>query len=612
MSFSGQYRIAAAVPKLNLADPAANAKEILALYKKASQQGAAIVCFPELALTGASCGDLFLQIALQQATMERLLWLREKTKGNSTILIVGLPLSSKGHLFNCAAVLQNGEICGFVGKEPLSVQERRCFTSIWDYPQEEEEIPIHASSMLFQAQGVNFGIVFGDDAMQPDSPASILAAQGADLIFTLSAEMETLGRQEERKLRFQEESARLHTMSVFLPASGRESVADGLYGGAPLMALDGRVIAEGKRFSREKQLLVGDFVPYWLHKQRENWPLCSPKAMVELSEIRAVENDIPALKLPKHPFVPESGDFSEEILSIQANALANRVEHIHAKRLVLGLSGGLDSTLALLACIRCCDLLNKKHDFVLAVTMPGMGTTGRTKGNAIGLAKGLGAELREIDIRPSVRQHFKDIGHDEDNHNVVYENSQARERTQILMDLANAEGGLHVGTGDLSEIALGWCTYNGDHISMYSVNGSIPKTLIRAVIEQIAAKSSRKTAAILRDINATPVSPELLPGEQKTESIIGNYDLHDFFLYYFMKYHEAPRTILALAESVFQKDYPKELIKGCLLTFVKRFFSQQFKRNAMPDGPKVTDIDLSARTDWQMPSDASPNAWLDF
>ena len=591
MSFTGQYRIAAVVPKLHLADPEANAKAIFNLYEKATRKGAAIVCFPELALTGASCGDLFRQTHLQQAVQTQLLWLIKKTAGNSSALVVGLPLDG----FNCVAVIQNGQLCGIVRKNALSAQEQRFFA------------PANEQPAVFQTEGLTFGILHGANAF---FHAPALATRGAHLLIHFSAELETVGRQEERRLMIQAQSARLHAMNVFLPSSGWESVADGLYGGAPLMAVDGHLVAEGERFARNDQILFGDFVPAWLETRRDNWLPCPPEPKVEMAKLPDVKNDIPALKLPKLPFVPETGDFSDEILAIQANALANRVEHTQAKRLVLGLSGGLDSTLALLVCVRCCDILKKKHDFILAVTMPGMGTTGRTKGNATQLAKELGAELREIDIRPSVRKHFKDIGHDEASHNVVYENAQARERTQILMDLANGLGGLHIGTGDLSEIALGWCTYNGDHMAMYGVNGSVPKTLIRAVVEQVAQKSTPKVAAILRDINATPVSPELLPGEQKTESIIGNYDLHDFFLYFFLKYQETPERILALAESVFQDDYPKTLIKGCLQTFLKRFFTQQFKRNAMPDGPKVTEIDLSPRTDWQMPSDASLKAWL--
>ena len=598
MSFTGQYRIAAVVPKLHLADPEANAKAIFNLYEKATRKGAAIVCFPELALTGASCGDLFRQTHLQQAVQTQLLWLIKKTAGNSSALVVGLPLDG----LNCVAVIQNGQLCGIVRKNALSAQEQRFFVSA------QEETP-----PVFQAGALSFAILHGKDAFLH---APTLATEGACLLIHLSAELETVGRQEERRRMIQAQSARLHTMSLFLPSSGMESVADGLYGGAPLMAVDGRIIAEGERFARKDQVLYGDFVPAWLSARRKNWHLSQPENTVVVAPLPEVKNDIPALKIPKLPFVPETGDFSDEILAIQANALANRVEHTQAKRLVLGLSGGLDSTLALLVCVRCCDILKKKHDFILAVTMPGMGTTGRTKGNATQLAKQLGTELREINIRASVRQHFKDIDHDEANHNVVYENAQARERTQILLDLANKFNGLVVGTGDLSEIALGWCTFNGDHIAQYGVNGSIPKSLMRTIIAWVGQEKLPKVKAILQDIIDTPVSPELLPADeqgkikQKTEEILGPYEIHDFFLYYFFKYGASPKKILFLAEQVFGKEFTKEQLKGYLKNFLRRFVTQQFKRNCMPDGVKATEISLSPRGGLAMPSDASFDVWM--
>lgn len=626
MSLQGLYRLAAAVPALRLGDPEANAKYILELYHAGIEKEASVVVFPELCITGYSCGDLFEHDRLIEAAGDALRTLRDATAGQSTAMVVGLPIKIGTRLFNCAAVLQNGKIAAFTGKTYLpnyrDFYEKRQFRSISEHngaPVDFDgvQVPCGGGFVFKAGSDFSFGIELGEDLWVIEPPSNMMALNGAHAIFNLSAGAELAAKADYRRFLAASQSARLSAAYLLTEAGVHESTSDQVFSGHSIIAVNGNIQAENSRFQRTGNIIIADFVPRWMDKQRQAWSTFNdqphtPATIIPLAPLpqpRTLEK----LPLPKLPFVPEDpagrAARCSEILNIQAAGLAQRVEHTRAKRLVVGLSGGLDSTLALLVCDRCRILLNKPATFILAVTMPGMGTTGRTKNNAISIAGEIGAQLKEIDIKPAVLQHFTDIGHDPQNLNVVYENAQARERTQILMDLANEEGGLLVGTGDLSEIALGWSTFNGDHMSMYCVNSGVPKTLIRFLVEHVAQESGEKLAALLRDVNATPVSPELLPGEQHTESIIGDYDLHDFFLYFFLKYAETPENLFTLACHAFQGIHSPEKIRQILGVFVKRFFTQQFKRNAMPDGPKVGTIALSPRGDWRMPADASFAAW---
>jgi len=628
MGHIGQYRLAAGVPVLKLADPAKNAKAILGLYEKAVKEGACVLVTPELGLTGCSCGDLFEQDGLLNAARQVLHTLVKGTKGKRTALVVGLPLRVKTKLYNVAAVLQEGAVVGLTVKSSLpdyrEHREKRLFHTVSEvFPEncelEGKEYSLDSGLVFQAASDFSFGIEIGEDLRAIEPPSGKMAQAGAQAILNLAAEPELVGSAAARRQLVISQSARIHGAYVLASAGMFESSADMVFSGHALIAVDGRLLAESPRLSRKGELIFADFVPRWTDRQRISWSCFNDgkpqyATVLDLPQAVAFAPDMAGLRISRLPFVPEDpgerAAHCSEALAIQAAALTRRVESTHAKRLVIGLSGGLDSTLALLAGAKCCDLLGKPQSFVLGVTMPGMGTTGRTKGNAIQLAEALGAELREIDIRPSVRRHFQDIQHDPKHLDVVYENAQARERTQILMDLSNQEGGLLVGTGDLSEIALGWCTYNGDHMSMYGVNCGVPKTLIRAIVLNEAAHAEEPLASLLKDVVDTPVSPELLPGSQKTESILGAYDLHDFFLYYFLKHGENAKNLLLLANHAFAGQYANEQISQALQTFLHRFVTQQFKRNASPDGPKVTALSLAARGDWQMPSDVAIPDWM--
>ena len=623
MGFEGIYRVVAAVPRLRLGDCGENAREIARMYRKAVDARAAVVVFPELALTGYSCGDLFEQRTLLEGALAGLEELREATReGQGAVLVVGLPILEGTRLFNCAAVLQNGRILGVTVKSYLP--EYREFYECRQFRPAREvrrptwrfqggEVPFGAG-LLYEAPGaLTFGVEICEDLWVVKPPSQEMALQGAQLLLNLSAGPELVAKADYRRMLVTSQSARLMAMYVLAGAGPGESSSDLVFSGHALASCNGALAAESQRFALESQWIQADFVPRWLDAQRRSWSSFNDCATEEgrrvpLDPLPMVE-DLQGLHLPLHPFVPEDSPERnarcDEIFRIQATGLARRVAHVHARRLVIGLSGGLDSTLALLVCVRCCQLLGLPPSFILAVTMPGMGTSGRTKGNAVGLARETGVELREIPIGPAVARHFQDIGHDPAKTDVVYENAQARERTQILMDLANQEGGLLVGTGDLSEIALGWSTFNGDHMSMYCVNCGVPKTLIRFMVEYAAEHASPALARHLRDVKETPVSPELLPGQQHTEEIIGDYDLHDFFLYFFLKYGETPENILTLAQWAFRHIHSPEKVRKTLVRFFRRFFAQQFKRNAMPDGPKVGTIALSPRGDWRMPADAS-------
>ena len=618
---NGIYRIACAVPKLALGDPAANAAELAKVYSEASAKGAAIVLTPELSLTGASCGDLFWHRELVEAGYAALATLAKATKGNKTALVVGFPVMADSRLFNCAAVLLNGEIVGISASSVKSRQFSSARGEDGYVPRAAvlngEEHLLYHDSIYNDGNGLRFGIEFGEEALSPMPPSADYALHGAQAILCMASYPETATSARVLKTAVKSASTRLMAAYAIASAGVHESTADTVCAGHAMVAQEGEIVAENAPFARESTICYSDIIPKWFDAQRMRAGFASETCQ-HISE-QFVEAALPCVSTPDHlplrrmAFIPddasELAELCENALSIQAAALAKRVEVSRAKRLVVGVSGGLDSTLALIACARCCDLLQMPRNAILAITMPGMGTSSRTKANAIGIMRELGAEMREISIKEAVLQHFKDIGHSPDNLNVVYENSQARERTQILMDIANEENGLLIGTGDLSEIAMGWCTFNGDHMSMYGVNGSIPKTLMRSIIAHVASKSPKALAEHLEDIIATPVSPELLPGAQHTEDIIGNYELHDFFLYHFIRHASPKEELYALACHAFNGVYTEEKIKSTLQVFLRRFFTQQFKRNVMTDGPLVTDISLSPRGAWQMPSDTAFTPW---
>ena len=637
----GYYRLASAVPQLRIADVDYNVDRLIAGFREASEKQAAAVVFPELSITGYSCGDLFFQPRLRQAALEGLRRFTEATEKSGTVAIVGLPFLYGDALYNTAAVVQAGRVLALVPKTMLpnyrEFYEKRQFTSARALGTGTREITVNGAQVPFGTDIVfhdmsspfSFGVEICEDLWSVIPPSSTLALHGARAILNPSAGTELTGKAAYRRELVKQQSGRCLCAYALSSAGVHESTTDVVFGGHCLIADNGRLAAESARFLRENFLILADVDFERLAAGRlsessfnDNKPLPSTGEMLHVT----LETDVPASPgleyafNPPRPFlpVPEHRDErSEEIISIQTAGIAKRMEHARVQRLVIGISGGLDSTLALLICARACRLLGRPASDILAVTMPGFGTTDRTRSNAVRMCRLLGAELREIPISDACLQHFRDIGHDPAERTTTYENVQARERTQILMDLANKTRGLVVGTGDLSEIALGWSTYNGDHMSMYAVNCSIPKTLIRCLIEHIAKESEPELAATLVDISNTPVSPELLPPsddgtiEQRTEDVLGPYDLHDFFLFHFIKYGAPPNKILYLAEHAFRNEFQPEFIRRCLDIFIRRFFQQQFKRSCMPDGPKVGTISLSPRGDWRMPSDACGTIWTD-
>ncbi|MBO5688886.1 MAG: NAD(+) synthase [Lentisphaeria bacterium] len=604
-------RMAAAVPELRVGGVSFNCEAILRQYRAAVENGAAVVVFPELAVTGSSCGDLFLQQQLISAAEAGLQKLADAA--GDTVMIVGVPLARRGRLFNCAAVLQKGTICGIAVKNVLSNGEKRYFSSAGLSP--------FSSLPLFETASGNFrfGVEIGSDLFAVTPPSAGLAVSGgAQVIFNPSAMAAVAGRGDFIRETVRNHSARICGGYVFCNAGVHESTADAVYSGQSLIAVNGSIAAENRLFDRAGSVIYTDFNGAWMDQVRcrkgiffdsaqEDWRSIQGEKLADLP----ASPDLTCCPVERLPFVPSEEtscrSWCAELVQMQTAALAKRMEHTRMKW-VVGLSGGLDSTLALLSAVHCRNMYNFPADSVLAIGMPGFGTSGRTKGNAEKLAEILQVPYRTIPIGEAVAGHFRDIGHDPAVLDVVYENSQARERTQILMDVANGCGGLVLGTGDLSEIALGWCTYNGDHMSMYSINGSIPKTLVRYMVSYYA-EILPEAREVLLDILHTPVSPELLPGKQHTEELIGSYELHDFFLYYFVEYGADPATLAVLAERAFP-EWSRAQILPVLRKFLIRFFSQQFKRNAMPDGPKIGPVSLSARGDWQMPSDAVMDEWL--
>ncbi|MDW8395655.1 MAG: NAD(+) synthase [Anaerolineae bacterium] len=632
----GFLRLAAVVPQLRLGDVWFNAHEARQALAQARAHGCALALFPELGLTGYTCGDLFRQQALLDAAREALGMLAEETAKLDIAAVVGLPLEVEGRLFNCAAFLCGGRVVGVVPKTYLpnysEFYEMRHFTPALnvgaDHIQIGGALVPFGAGLVFQDSthpGCTIGVEICEDLWAVEPPSGRMALSGATLLLNLSASPAKLGQANYRRELVRQQSARCLAAYAYTSAGPGESSSDLVFDGHALIAENGALLGESQRFEFERQMVIADIdLQRLAHERRLNRTFAEAAGR---AQARSVSVSLPLTELggrlfrtvPALPFVPanpaERAQHCREVFAIQSTGLARRLRHVGAQRVTIGVSGGLDSTLALLVAARAFDALRLPREGILAVTMPGFGTTDRTHANALALMHALGVSTREIPIRQAVLQHFADIGHDPSCYDVTYENAQARERTQILMDLANQIGGIVVGTGDLSEIALGWATYNGDHISMYHVNAGVPKTLVRYLIEWCADEVfAGETARVLRDVLNTPITPELLPLkdgalQQKTEEAIGPYVLHDFFLFHHVRYGFAPHKVFFLAQHAFSEQFDAATILKWLGVFYQRFFSQQFKRNAMPDGPKVGSVALSPRGDWRMPSDASDALW---
>ncbi|MGL4850717.1 MAG: NAD(+) synthase [Clostridium sp.] len=629
-------KVSSACPKTRVSDIDYNLTNILSCIDEAVTNNSKLIVFPELSLTSYTCADLFLNNALLSKSSEGIETLLNKTKDLDILIALGAPLLDNNILYNCAFIIFKGKILGIVPKSYIpnynEFYEKRWFTeglnikdSFVDFSF-QENIPF-GTNLIFDAGAAKFGFEICEDLWVTIPPSSYLSLIGANIIGNLSASNELVSKKDYRKSLIQNQSARCMSSYIYSSAGVHESTTDLLFSGHLLISENGSILKENNRFNRENEVIYSIVDLFKLNSERLknlsfrdgskslNIRPTTVKFKFDNTTIHNFDKFI-----DKHPFVPsnllERSERCMEIFNIQSAALAKRLEHTGLKKAVIGISGGLDSTLALLVIYKTFKLLGYDSKDIITITMPGFGTTDRTYNNALDLCKELSCDLREINIVDAALQHFKDIGHDKEIHDVTYENVQARERTQILMDLANKEAGLLIGTGDLSELALGWCTYNGDHMSMYSVNPSIPKTLVRYLVQYVAEnESTEKVKATLLDILDTPVSPELLPSDnegniaQKTEDIVGPYELHDFFLYHFMKNGSSKERIFFLAKHAFKEDYTEEEIKKWLDKFMWRFFSQQFKRSALPDGPKVGSISLSPRGDLRMPSDASVNSF---
>lgn len=636
MNHFGFVKVAAGVPSVKVADPAYNAAQLEELIVRAAQEGVRAVVFPELCLTGYTCGDLFLKPLLVNAAERVLAALLRRTEGQDIVFIVGLPVAAGSALLNAAAVCYRGEILGVIPKTCLpnykEFYEQRWFTSSLEWGGGEVDlcgrrVPA-GTDLLFEAGGMKFGVEICEDLWSVVPPSSRLSLQGADVIFNLSASNALAGKNAYVRSLVGQQSARCLCGYVYASSGFGESTTDVVFGSNALIYENGTPLAFSQRFSQEAQLVSAEIDVERLRAERMASTTFRSDAAYEAAEpYELIETGMPpapVMSLSRAvsplPFVPKGSMLEEncqEIFNIQVTGLATRLAHARAKTAVIGVSGGLDSTLALLVCAKTFDRLDLPRKGIIGVTMPGFGTTDRTYQNALTLMKNLGVTVREVDIIQACRQHFCDIGHDEKNKDITYENTQARERTQVLMDIANQTGGLVIGTGDLSELALGWATYNGDHMSMYGVNAGVPKTLVRSLVAWAAQhETGKKTQAVLADIVDTPISPELLPAaengaiSQKTEDLVGPYELHDFFLFYFLRYGFGPAKIYFLAKQAFDKKFAPGVIKKWLKVFFRRFFAQQFKRSCLPDGPKVGSVSLSPRGDWRMPSDASAEAWL--
>lgn len=644
----GFIKVASAIPAVKVADIQYNLSEIEKQVIKAEGEGVEIIVFPELSLTGYSCQDLFQQQVLLDNIEIAVVQLLDFTRQLDITIIVGAPICVNSVLLNCALVIQHGKLLGIVPKTYLpnygEFYEKRWFASSQDLQLQSiyyvgDKIDISTDIQLFStSQGVRFGIEICEDLWSPLPPSNQLTLAGAELIFNLSASDDLIGKHNYLKTLVAQQSARTICGYVYSSCGFGESTQDVVYGGNALIYENGKLLAEAKRFEVEAQIIISEIdIDRLRIERRANTTFVNAQRPTMMQRLRAnnqaILRNIPTCIPPsnqrefiltrsvyKYPFIPkgeELREHCEEILNIQVCGLAKRLLHINCKTVVIGVSGGLDSTLALLVASLAFDKLGYNRKGIIGVTMPGFGTTDRTYSNAITLMQKLDITIREINISESVKQHFADIEHDINLHNTTYENSQARERTQILMDISNQAGGIVIGTGDLSELALGWCTYNGDHMSMYAVNIGIPKTLIKHLVYYIAKDSTEEvTKCTLNDIINTPISPELTPADkngniiQKTEDLVGPYELHDFFLYYMLRFGFRPKKIFWLAQQAFKGEYADGIILHWLRIFYKRFFSQQFKRSCLPDGPKVGSVSLSPRGDWRMPSDAMYSEWI--
>ena len=624
----GYVKVAAAIPNLKVADCAYNSAEIEKMIEEAEQAGVEIVCFPELSITAYSCGDLFFQELLQKSAMEALLGLVERSAQRKIVSIVGLPVSLGDKLFNTAAIFGSGRLVGFVPKTFLpnynEYYEKRWFASANELSVDTIELGGQSypftPRLVVGDEGLKFSVEICEDLWAPIPPSSYHSIAGAHLIFNLSASNEVTGKHAYRKSLVAQQSARCIAGYVYAGAGCGESSTDLVFSGNALIYENGALLNEAERFSFSEQMIIADVDTDRLKSQRmKNTSFDSRRDNYTLTPLAFNESQTPVERtINPRPFVSYSVETLNEIFSIQIGGLAKRMTHTNIKNLVVGVSGGLDSTLALLVCAKTCDKLNIPRSNVVGITMPGFGTGKRTLNNALSLMRELYVTSRTIDITQACTRHFKDIHHPPELHNLTFENTQARERTQILMDVANQCNGLVVGTGDMSELALGWATYNGDHMSMYGVNSGVPKTLVQTLVLHVAdSLSDERTKKILLDIINTPISPELLPvnkgqeSTQITEDIVGPYELHDFFLFWMLRYGYSPEKICFMAEMAFSGKYQKSIIVKWMKVFYKRFFAQQFKRSCLPDGPKVGSVNLSPRGDWRMPSDAAFNLWIE-
>ena len=628
----GFIKVAALTPKVKVADTTYNREQICMLIDEAQEKSAKILVFPELCITGYTCGDLFYQELLLREAKKELLAIAKYTERKDCLVFVGLPLEHQGKLYNVAAAIAQGKVLGLVPKTHIpnynEFYERRHFVSGMKQPVpvalDEDIIVPMGTQILFQCRqmpALKIAAEICEDVWAPNPPGVDHALAGATVLVNLSASDETTGKDIYRKSLVTGQSGRLICGYIYCSAGDGESTQDVVYSGHNLIAENGSLLAESRRFCNESIYTELDIARLNEERRRMSTFPASNETYINIEfSLKEEQTELTRFVDPA-PFVPgnkaDREKRCEEIFMIQAMGLKKRLEHTNAATAVVGISGGLDSTLALLVMVKAFDLLNRDHKDIVAVTMPGFGTTDRTYDNAVSLIKSLGATFWEVSIVDSVRTHFRDIGQDEAVHDVTYENGQARERTQILMDIANKSGGMVIGTGDMSELALGWATYNGDHMSMYGVNASVPKTLVRHLVRYYADTCGDETLQkVLYDVLDTPVSPELLPPEdgkisQKTEDIVGPYELHDFFLYYILRFGCTPKKIYRLAKYAFDGTYDTETIQKWLKTFYRRFFSQQFKRSCLPDGPKVGTVAVSPRGDLRMPSDASARIWME-
>ena len=627
----GFIKVAAAVPTIKVADVDYNIQQIESLAAQAEGHGVEVMVTPELCVTGYSCQDLFREQLLLDKAEEGILRLLDFTRKLDVIIIVGCPVVINSLLYNCAVMVQHGQVLGIVPKTYLpnygEFYEKRWFASAQDLNPTDINfaggtVRVSAEPLLIKTcHGVKFGVEICEDVWAPIPPSNNLALAGADIIFNLSASDELIGKHKYLCSLLAQQSARTISGYVYASAGFGESTQDVVYGGNAMVFENGKLLVEGERFTLQPQIKIAQLDVEKLRTERRHnttFINAQREAQANIVDAKSVgQHDFELIRdIDPHPFIPKDSDMQascEEILNIQVAGLIKRLYHINAQKAIIGISGGLDSTLALLVTVKAFDKLGLDRKGIIGITMPGFGTTDRTYQNAMKLMQTLGITIREISIAKAVTQHFEDIGHDIKVHDITYENSQARERTQILMDVANQVNGIVVGTGDLSELALGWATYNGDHMSMYGVNAGVPKTLIRYLVSYVAGEMATDT---LLDIIDTPISPELIPADeqgrikQKTEDLVGPYELHDFFIYYFLRYGFSPSKIFVMAQKAFANDYDDDTIKKWLKTFCKRVFTQQFKRSCLPDGPKVGTVSLSPRGDWRMPSDASYTLWL--